>query len=1142
MEREDANPFTSISQYHMTLGMSRGSPHIPPPVSEFLAVRAAAGSGKTFTLTSRFLALLQGAAPEAHCSPACAGASGSGPMDWAAILAVTFTNKAAAEMQERVLTALKERALDIEKSRRKGHPAHAWSPREARRWCETITRRMSRLNIRTIDSLLFQLIRLSALPLGLPPNITPVFDETELFDPLYDRLVDQASKDPALAALLENACRNALEYTGASGFTPALVLKDRLADALSFLLETTSTALVDEDALAARMEDLRLHCVEAATRLAGAIAAENLAAQKHFLNYLAKVQTMGFAQDLPSGVWVDKESLDDCVNKKSKGQASAATGHGFGVLQEALARHAALHPILKDAKGLLPLAQLAQAMLPEYEAIQHRLAKLPKAQWEPLVCGLFAPDTGVSEAYCRLGVRLTHLLIDEFQDTSRNQWEALEPLGVEALSKGGSLFYVGDVKQAIYGWRGGEAALFDELPHREELAGFAEHFRNELLPNNWRSAPVVVDVNNQVFSLLEEEAIAQDVAEAMLSSADASLAPRLAEQIRTSFQHTAQALPSPSRNKCLGLVDVVAVTKEEDGQLEDAVHTAVDAMLDDILARRPYKDVAILVRSNTQAQTVAHWLLDRGVPVVTENSLLLKAHPLVRQIIQCLAFLEFPNDDLAFWEVISGQELFLDASGLAYPELVDWAARMRRDAGNPGPLYLLFARDYPEAWATWLKPFHRQAGIIGPYDCVGELCRRFQLWERRPQDQLFLRRLLEVVHLAESAGWQSLSAFLEYWEDQGDLERAPLPEGLDAVRVITIHKAKGLEFPAVIIPFHHDSDHVDRDLQLVDPEQPQQPPAAGKPGLLVRRRRELGEAYTQTRLRSLMEALHVLYVAWTRAVEELHCVIAPERAASARRSPITSALSVLLPQLGLWPEEGHEEGEPFQVRLGRAPTGSRAAFAAFSRPEDAAPPPPVNAPTPTFRPMEWLPRLRVFRNELIPVNFASRRRGTLLHRCLEHLRLPSPTPSAEERQQAMAAALAAGLRGLANPHDPAAFAQDRESVAEDCLDRLRWLLSRTEVWPWLAWGQREATLLDAQGALHKPDLLVLETSPPLVIEYKTGARAPQHVAQLTRYLALVAAMQPESQPPEGRLIYVDVEAIEPLTFPGVAGNVKGGTP
>ena len=149
-------------------------------------IRASAGSGKTYELTTSFLKHLSGAAeagggPFSGCS-----AVHSGPHGWPEILAVTFTNRAAAEMQERIIGRLKDTALGTDK------PAPGWTREQARRWVGIILRRYGALNVRTIDSLLHLIVRLTALELDLPPDFEPVFATDEAIAPLLDSLLEQS--------------------------------------------------------------------------------------------------------------------------------------------------------------------------------------------------------------------------------------------------------------------------------------------------------------------------------------------------------------------------------------------------------------------------------------------------------------------------------------------------------------------------------------------------------------------------------------------------------------------------------------------------------------------------------------------------------------------------------------------------------------------------------------------------------------------------------------------------------------------------------------------------------------------------------------------------------------------------------------
>lgn len=139
--------------------------------------------------------------------------------------------------------------------------------------------------------------------------------------------------------------------------------------------------------------------------------------------------------------------------------------------------------------------------------------------------GLLAPrlarevllgERGVPDALCRLGTRLQHFLVDEFQDTSREQWLALRPLIEEALSRGGSLTWVGDVKQSIYGWRGGEPELFDAVFEDQGLGRLAPGGERSSLPYNWRSRRMVVEHNNRFSSRWQMRARPGQVLSALL--------------------------------------------------------------------------------------------------------------------------------------------------------------------------------------------------------------------------------------------------------------------------------------------------------------------------------------------------------------------------------------------------------------------------------------------------------------------------------------------------------------------------------------------------------------------------------------------------------------------------------------------------
>ena len=146
---------------------------------------------------------------------------------------------------------------------------------------------------------------------------------------------------------------------------------------------------------------------------------------------------------------------------------------------------------------------------------------------------------------------------------------------------------------------------------------------------------------------------------------------------------------------------------------------------------------------------------------------------------------------------------------LSEQALEDWAAARRTSEHRNMPLFMAFREDFPDIWLKWIAPFHADAGLLTPYDLTREALGRLDIWGRYPAEAAFVRRFLEIIHVAEGQGYGSLSSFLDYWNKHGQQEKAPMPETLDAVRVMTMHKSKGLQFPVVIVPWHNFSQRVD---------------------------------------------------------------------------------------------------------------------------------------------------------------------------------------------------------------------------------------------------------------------------------------------------------------------------------------------
>ena len=1088
-------------------------------MNEFRQIKASAGSGKTYTLTGSFLSLLAGSSAASwKKSPAgCAVNTAEGEYGWQEILAITFTNKTAAEMRERVLARLKDHALAPAGTRRTTPEQKFWTPPRAASAVDTLIRNYSALNIRTIDSLLHLMVRLCAMDFDLSPDFEPRFSENDISGPIFDIMAEQARDgDEELASLFRRACEQLLRSENTHGFLAGERIRDRVMGMVSLLLNARGWSLSD----LASPEEAETHVrgilsgIEAHAReLLQRISEEKLSADKRFLKALtACAECGGSASRVPDSAYFRKESIDDCMNKASKGAASLSVHALYDGLRDDLNEMR----ILIKARRLMPFAELAHAVFGRLEDFERRNGIIAASQIPDLAMRAADDSDGVNGLFCRMGSRLSHILIDEFQDTSLDQWLAIQPLAMESLSKGGTLTIVGDVKQAIYGWRGGDATLFDLLVSpRYPLLSLIEKPSLETLPFNWRSRERIVAWNNALFAPIGDKETASSLL-SDLAEGNSELLGEQSELLRAAFDRASQSAEhcQPGGHVHLRWMDK--------GQENATLLLELPSLVEKLGRSHAWGDICILTRSNDQASLAASWLMARHIPVVTQGSLLLAEQPAVAELVCLLRFLNTPEDDLAFWSVLTGRQLLphlIDASGtpLSLSRLADWAASRPRIH----TLAKQFSKDFPETWEAVFAPLLEGAGLLTPYDASMEVLQRWNVTERLPGSEGFLRRFLEVLFSIEEQGISDLSGFLDWWDVNGGKEKAPLPESMDAVRIMTMHKAKGLEFDVVILPW------MDFPLGRSSDDKAVFWPSRGV-GVLAPLCKEMGEQWLRHRMGVARESLHLAYVAMTRAVSELYCFLtAPE--CGAVPAMLDQLISRLHPQLK---EVGQTAtwGEAPQLEESEAslPAPCEAADEASPSPEVQLPPLPIPSSgtseesEESWRPMGWLPRLRMFRSPLEDWTFTARRRGTLVHHCLECLQVSGIGASSARRDAELAAA-----RGLSTFPLPV---PNKEAVLADITEDLAWYASQPETPHWLAFGTPEHAILDSEGRQFRVDLLVDDGRELVAVEYKTGTPgdlpAPAHVEQLSRYLRLLG--EASDLPVRGVLVYLDRRTIIPL--------------
>lgn len=912
-------------------------------------IKASAGAGKTYTLTREFLKLLVKCSPGGVKQDACRARireeqeAGPGePDDWRGILAITFTNAAATEMQDRVLTVLKKIALSS--GQKDGDPV---TPEAARVWIDRILRDRDSLNISTIDSLLNLILRLCALPEGLPPDFAPVFNIEDILTPCLDTLMDQAWQgDAGLRKLIERAWNQLIIEDQQKGFLARGTIEKRLTNLMPLIFSGTlqdprvkeddgdgqgKALLITEpkdfeEAVSGYKQAIYTNAKQL-LRLDAPPAPMNKTYTKGLRKaadaFLEEWKALGGENEPASPEDFAKIRIragDKRLGSKSlryeeaKINKSATAGPADIELRDGLQRELSENTADFDLVDRLAGSTAVYGCFLDLAWRVYDLYK--EAEKNGTVLNDSIPgrvrdileNGGVPEAVCRLGIRLRHFLIDEFQDTNDSQWQALRPLVIEALSEGGTLTWVGDVKQAIYGFRGGNSELFGRVARDPELLAPSGTPVLQNLPANYRSYKEIIAFNNAIFSALGKRENALEVLLSRFSGegkentqsfscgevpglCDQPDGPAPAENLTDFFaarvadtykDASQECTPDTKEGGSVHLVNYASRPKNSEidaGEADPIEEGVVEALRTEREAGHGWEDMLVLVRTGKSAQSLARRLSAENIPVVTEDSLLVRDHPLIVQSEALLTFLLNPQNDTAFWTVVTGSifsHCLSDGEGVSRRDLDDDIIsllanensrhpRKQDDPRPPVPLYELWRAAHPRIFEEHIAPLLRSLPVMTVYDIICEWYRHEDVYSRFEESAPFLKRFLEIISACASQGVISLSDFLTQWKEHGGEEKVPMPEGMQAVSIMTVHKSKGLQAPVVIYP-------------LLERRRPHR----GKLGFieytdhLNRTFRGLGETgtrYPQGAYQALamdgFETLNTFYVAFTRAEKDL---------------------------------------------------------------------------------------------------------------------------------------------------------------------------------------------------------------------------------------------------------------------------------
>jgi ATP-dependent helicase/nuclease subunit A len=756
-------------------------------------IRASAGTGKTYQLAARFIGLLSaGARPDE-------------------ILATTFTRKAAGEVLDRMLFWLAQAAADDGERARlvKATGDKSLTADKCRELLIATVRRLHMLRVGTLDSYFLQVATSFGHELGLPPGWS-----------ICDELIDALLRDEAIELVLSRGRLSDLATLvhsltkGAAARSVARLVSDTVSSLFELYRETEPAAWerigVCKGLTPEEMEET-LEAIAKFTLPEGQwCKTRDKDLEKARLGEWERLLEAGFAAKVHTGggVFNRKPLPPELISLYQR-----LLTHAESILVGQIARQTeATHQLLSRFAEHYYALQLDEGAL-RFSDVTLRLAQ-------------GTTTVGLERLAYRLDGGIRHVLLDEFQDTSPPQWRVLRPLAESVTSgPGGSFFCVGDAKQAIYGWRGGVAEIFDAL--EGQLKGLTR--RN--LDESYRSAQPVIETVNAVFQNLTKH-----------SNLD-----KLSEPVRRwQIDFPEHSTARKELNGYVTLITAPQATDDED-QTEGMFRYAAERIRD-CVAAAPQANIGVLVRTNAAVAKLIYRLRTLGIAASEEGGNPLVDSPAVELILSLLKLADHPSDLIA--------RFHLATSPLAeHLTLHDHRQNARAAAVSQELRRELMDNGYG---AT----VYHFARLLAPSCDNRDLSR--------------LQQLVELAYEYQPSSTLRTSDFIRLVETR----RVADPQA-SGIRVMTIHQAKGLQFDVVFLP--------ELEARLVGQPDRFVAGRAGPTdpvNIVCRLANENVRQFFPPSLQKLFEddmclevseSLCVLYVAMTRAIHALHMIIAPAK-------------------------------------------------------------------------------------------------------------------------------------------------------------------------------------------------------------------------------------------------------------------------
>ena len=810
----------------------------------FKIYNASAGSGKTYSLVKDYLILLfKSKAFLPHRS----------------ILAITFTNKAVNEMKQRILESLiRFSDSKIIKSKDKLFfdlvEELSISPNRVHQKAKILIQKIlynyGGFEVCTIDKFNQKILRTFAYDLNLPSNFDVELDSDLLLKSSVDSLIQKTGKDINLTQTLVDY---ALSKTN-----------DDKAWDISIDLYKSAKLLLNEDSaeylnsfFGVKLEsinDFKKHLHEEFSVLEQQIANISKGILKDITRvglfysdfnrssipkHFEKIILLGHRTKFNSEWQKDIEGYsfyNKTVTEKVKKNIESLRPYiikAFKATKRGVYRLKYIKNIISNLTPNSVLALISKelneikshqniVLISEFNRI---ISNKIKSQPAPFI-------------YERLGEKFDHIFIDEFQDTSKLQWENITPLIKNNLAcPGNTVLLAGDPKQAIYRWRGGHPDQFIDIINRNK--SFSAETNIYTLPLNYRSSKEIVMFNNSFFEFISKNFFSNQLHKEIYSDSIQSANRRSHGLVHLSFLDL-----NTNSDKATAYADKVFKTINSIVSSSDTIS---------------YQDICVLVRKQKQGVVIANHLIEKGIPVISSQSLLISSSREVLFIIALYKYIINREDQISQLYLIN---YLIDKHNIVH------AHKFRTECLSKAP----------EEFLKSLSSLNIKIDLTdilcrSPYEATEAVIRSFRLvHSSNSYVQLFLDFVFEFSqkHIA------SLSSLIEHFDSKKDNLSITASEGVNAIRIMTIHKAKGLEFPVVIFPF--------ADLDIYREIEPKEWVSSAHtslktPHLLMDFNKDFEHFGEETRQiffkhQSQLELdnVNLLYVALTRASDQLYII------------------------------------------------------------------------------------------------------------------------------------------------------------------------------------------------------------------------------------------------------------------------------